>query len=144
MRAPAARGDDGAARHAHYRLVGREQRAASLEAEIDLGGIRMAGMRAGLPRLPAGDGDVAALDGAEDVLDMDLRIEMLLVLKRAYEHDGRSPLSPGPCPVRDRQALVPGLPKDEVSRIPGRRCALEEDERAGFDAFRSEEHTSEL
>src|SRR5262245_18022026 len=66
------------ARHDVDRLPGRAHLAAALEAEIDLGGVGMAVIGADLARLPAGDGDVALADLAENLLDVVLGIPGLL------------------------------------------------------------------
>src|SRR5580698_7183202 len=57
-------------RAGHHRdgLARRAHGAADLEAEIDFGGVRVAMIRADLAGLPAGHGDVAVLDRAEDLL----------------------------------------------------------------------------
>jgi hypothetical protein len=59
----------------------RPHRAAALDAEIDLGGVGMTVIGAGLSRLPARDRHISLRDLAEDLLDMLLGIEALLALE---------------------------------------------------------------
>src|SRR5580704_7419567 len=73
---------DGLSRRAHG--------AAAFEAEIDLGGVRVAMIGADLAGLPAGHGDVAVLNGAEDFFDVLFRIELGLAGDAENLH-GRSP-----------------------------------------------------
>src|ERR1700733_8355392 len=78
----AGRDGDGFLRRAHG--------AAAFEAEIDLGGVRVAVIRADLAGLPAGHRDVAVLDGAEDFFHVLFRIELGLD-RDAEDMHGRSP-----------------------------------------------------
>src|ERR1051326_7838091 len=73
--------DDKRARHDLGSLARRLHRAAALEAEIDLGGIGVAVIWAGLPGLPAGDGDIALGDAPEDPLHLFFGVEFLLGLQ---------------------------------------------------------------
>src|SRR5206468_12586844 len=68
------------ARHDRDSLLRRAHPPAALEAEIDLGRVRMAVVGADLTRLPAGDRDVTLLDLAQDLLDVLLRIPRLFLL----------------------------------------------------------------
>src|SRR5262245_11890879 len=61
------------------RLLGRAHPAAALEAEIDLGRIRMTMIGADLAGFPARDRDVALADLAEDLLDVAGRVPLLLL-----------------------------------------------------------------
>ena len=72
----AGRNRDGFLRRAHGAAAGK--------AEIDFGGVRVAVIGADLAGLPAGDGDVAIRDLAEDFLDVALGIPLLL----AFEAEG--------------------------------------------------------
>src|ERR1700722_1981298 len=74
-------------------LPRRAHGAAAFEAEIDLGGVRVAVIGADLAGLPAGHGDVAVLDGAEDFFDVLFRIELGLAGDAENMH-GRSPWVP--------------------------------------------------
>ena len=67
------------ARHDVDRPGRRAHLAATLEAEINLGGVRMTMIGADLARLPAGDRDVALADLAEDLLDVVGGIPLLLL-----------------------------------------------------------------
>src|SRR5580704_9757937 len=73
---------DGLSRRAHG--------AAAFEAEIDLGGVRVAVIGADLAGLPAGHRDVAVRDGAEDFFDVLFRIELGLAGDAENVH-GRPP-----------------------------------------------------
>src|SRR5579862_978217 len=55
-------------------LFRRAHGAAAFEAEIDLGGVRVAVIGADLAGLPAGHRDVAVRDGAENLFDVLFRI----------------------------------------------------------------------
>ena len=74
-----ARGDvDRPLRRAHH--------AATREAEIDLGRLRMAVVRTHLPGLPAGNRYIASTDFAQNLLDMTIGIPLLFLFKLEYEH----------------------------------------------------------
>src|SRR5262249_29128432 len=73
----ARRVHDEAARHHLDLATGRAHAAATGEAEIDLGRLRVAMIRADLARLPACDGDVTAFDTSENLLDVPIRIPLL-------------------------------------------------------------------
>src|SRR4029079_2611271 len=87
----ARRMHDEAAGDHRDRLARRAPRAAAGPAEIDFGCFRMAVIGAYLPRLPAGDGHVAVLHRAEDLLDVMRGIPLLLAGKVEDVH-GRSGL----------------------------------------------------
>ena len=74
----AGRDRDGFLRRAHGAAAGK--------AEIDFGGVRVAMVGADLSRLPAGDGDVAIGDLAQDLLDVVLGIPLLLALEAEDVH----------------------------------------------------------
>src|SRR5713101_9892264 len=90
---------DKRARNHRHGLVRRLHRAAALEAEIDLGGVRMAVIGADLARLPARDRDIALADPPEHPLDMLLRVEFLFVLQIETVHR---------CPLQWRHSLAGG------------------------------------
>jgi hypothetical protein len=52
-----------------------ERRASALKTKIDLGRLRVAMIRTGLPRLPAGDRNIALAGGAEHLFHMFFQIE---------------------------------------------------------------------
>ena len=74
------------------RLVRRAHSAAAFETEIDFGGMRMAMIWADLPRLPAGDRDVAVFNSAEDFLDVLFGVELGLAHHAEYMHRQSPPL----------------------------------------------------
>src|SRR5207237_10085334 len=83
--------DDERTRRHRDGLLRGAHRAAALEAEIDLGRLRMAVIGAGLARLPAGDRDIALGDPAEHLLDMLFRVEFLFGLEVEAVHCPRFP-----------------------------------------------------
>ena len=74
----AGRNRDGLLRRAHGAAAGK--------AEIDFGGVRVAMIGADLSGLPAGDGDVAIGDLAQDLLHVVLGIPLLLALEAENMH----------------------------------------------------------
>src|SRR5207244_6427703 len=66
--------------------VGRAHGAAAGEAEIDFRRVRVTVIGTDLARLPAGDGDIAAADLAQDLFHVLLRIELLLGFQAEHVH----------------------------------------------------------
>jgi hypothetical protein len=81
---------DEAAGHDRDGLARRAHRAAAGPAEIDFRRVRMAMVGADLTRLPAGDGHVTALNGAENLLDVMRGIPLLLAgeIEDVHGRDG--------------------------------------------------------
>src|SRR5262249_42087779 len=77
--------DKTARRHGHG-LVGRAHRPAALEAEINLGRVRVTVTGARLAGLPTGDRYITLGDASEDALDMLFRIELLFALQVKTVH----------------------------------------------------------
>ena len=76
-------------------LAGRRaHQSAAGETEIDLRRVRMQMVRAGLARSPAGNGDIAFADDAEDFLDVTDRVEFLFGAEIECQHDVSSMVRP--------------------------------------------------
>ena len=71
--------------------VGRPHRAAAGEAEVDFGRLRMAVVGADLAGLPAGHGDVAIGNLAENLLDVVLGVPLLLAFQTEDMHGDGAP-----------------------------------------------------
>jgi hypothetical protein len=68
------------------RLLRRAHGAAPGKAEVDFGGVRVAVIGADLPRLPAGDSDIAIGDLAQDFFHVALGIPLLLAFEAENVH----------------------------------------------------------
>src|SRR5262249_19142410 len=68
------------------RLAVRAHFAATLEAKVDLGRMRMAVIRADLPGFPTRHRHVTFADLAEDLLDMTLRVPFFFPLEMKNIH----------------------------------------------------------
>src|SRR6516165_12831 len=80
------------ARHHIHRLRRRAHLAAALEAEIDLGRMRMAVIGTDLARLPARHGDIALPDPAQNLLHVARGAPLLLLAQIEHLHRTDPPL----------------------------------------------------
>src|SRR5262249_50707488 len=126
--------DKTARRHGHG-LVGRAHRPAALEAEINLGRVRVTVIGARLAGLPTGDRYITLGDASADARDMLFRIELLFALQvktvhrstvranpefsrtawgalhSAFRIGSPRPNSPGGCTFEQVSAFWQGLPR---------------------------------
>jgi hypothetical protein len=83
--------DHESARRDGNSFLWRPHDAATRKAEIDLGSVRVAMIRADLARLPAGDGDVPIGDPAENLFDVVPGVPLLLALETKNVHGDIAP-----------------------------------------------------
>src|SRR5688572_18449691 len=90
--------------------------AATFEAEVDLGGVRVAVIRADLARIPAGDREIAAGLHAQHILDVFLRVESRLLTEVEDVHSPTS-LRQSRRAARAFPSLIIDLPASSVVSI---------------------------